>query len=346
MPFGSPSRILHAVGLLVACVSASSSFSATLAIAVGGRTFTLDGKPFDMWGIRTASASQRSELTDHLLAQLDEYRAHGVNTVDVFYMGSSGAYCDPFSPDGTTIARSHQERMERIISACDQRGMVVVVGIFYQRSDAPQLRSWDASKRAVRAVTEALQRFGNVIINVANEQNHPTYAGLPWGRVLEPDQVLALCRIVKEADPKRLVGAGGYDHKNNEILGRSPRTDVLLFDTAGGESSVELFRRFRAAGVEKPMVNVEMFGGWTNQFLPQGVFPERVKRAYRDEVDGVSKTEGLYLHFHNTPWCQPFTLGNKTRYDPGGDGTAQDPGIRWYFEHVGERLRQPPSVPH
>src|SRR3712207_8267423 len=52
--------------------------SATL--KVEGQAFQLDGKPFDMWGIRTASASQRQELTEHLIAQLDDYLAHGVNT--------------------------------------------------------------------------------------------------------------------------------------------------------------------------------------------------------------------------------------------------------------------------
>jgi hypothetical protein len=34
----------------------------------------LDGKPFDVWGIRTASASPSQERTDHVIAQLDEYR--------------------------------------------------------------------------------------------------------------------------------------------------------------------------------------------------------------------------------------------------------------------------------
>lgn len=320
------------VGLIAACVAAGTGFGTTLAIR--GRTFTLDGKPFDMWGVRVASATQSQTLTDHLLAQLDAYRAHGINTVDVFYMGSSGGHADPFSPDGTAIDGAHQQRMERIIRGCDQRKMVVVVGIFYQRCEVPRLRDWEAARRAIGTVTAMLKPFGNIIVNVANEQNHKTYAGLPWGRVLNPADVLELCAIVKAADPQRIVGTGGYDHTNNEIIGRSHQTDVLLFDTAGGESSVQLYERFRAAGVEKPMVNVETFGGWTNQFLPQGVFPEHVKRAYREEVDGVVRTQGLSLHFHNTPWCQPFKPGDLPRYDLGGIGTLDDPGIRWYFEYV------------
>ena len=94
--------------------------------------FLLDGRPFDMWGIRTASGTQDDDQCDHLLAQLDDYKAHGVNTVTVFYMGCRGASYDPFSPDGRRIDPGHQGRMERIIRACAGRGMVVVVGLFYQ----------------------------------------------------------------------------------------------------------------------------------------------------------------------------------------------------------------------
>src|SRR5262249_1282009 len=84
----------------------------------------------------------------------------------------------------------------------------------------------------------------------------------------------------------------------------------------------------------KPMVNVETFGAWTNQFLPQGVFPESVKQNYRYEIADAAKYPGLYVHLHNTPWFQAFSPGEKIRYDLGGQGTAADPGVRWYVEAV------------
>ncbi|HEY1107012.1 MAG TPA: hypothetical protein VGE76_00220, partial [Opitutaceae bacterium] len=55
----------------------------------GGRLL-LDGKPIKLWGVRTASASQTDDNTAHLLAQLEEYQRHGLNSVTVFYQGSSG----------------------------------------------------------------------------------------------------------------------------------------------------------------------------------------------------------------------------------------------------------------
>jgi hypothetical protein len=312
--------------------AASVCFPATLTVD-GGR-FLLDQKPFDMWGIRTASASQNQRMTGHLIAQLDEYKRHGVNTVSVYFMGSSGGYMDPFSPDGASLDAGHLERMRRILDACDERGMVAIVGIFYQRADPPSLRDWEAAGNAVRTVAKALKPHRNAILNIANEQNSANYARLPWARVRNTADVLELCRIARAVDPKRIIGAGGYDHEKNEILGRAAELDVLLFDTNGpGLSSGELFQRFVKAGISKPIVNVETFGGWTSKFLPQGVFPDDVKAVYRREVENAAAHDGLYLHFHNNPWCQAAG-GAASRYDLGGDGTAASPGIRWYFEYV------------
>jgi hypothetical protein len=323
------------VNSIIACLVLATSVSAAT-LRVEGQKFRLDAKPFDMWGIRTASASQSEEYTRHLVEQLDEYRRHGVNTVSVYYMGSNGGYSDPFSADGKSIDPDHQARMVSILKEADRRGMVVVVGIFYQRSNPPRLNGWDAAREAVRTVAGALKPHRNVILNIANEQNSRNYRGLPWERVNNVADVIELCRLIKRTDPERVVGAGGYDHAKNEELGRSGAVDVLLFDTNGPEDSGVLYDRFRAAGVKKPMVNVETFGAWTNKFVPAGVFPDEVKEAYRREVQAAAQHEGLYLHFHNSPWLQSAQTGQKNRYDLGGEGTASKPGIRWYFEMVKE----------
>jgi hypothetical protein len=319
-------RSVIAAGLLFACICLPG------VLTVRERQFLLDGKPFDMWGIRTASASQSQRMTDHLIAQLDDYKRHGVNTVSVYLMGSAGGYSDPFSPDGRRLDPAHLKRLEQIVRECDRRGMVVVAGIFYQRANPPSLRDWEAAKNAVRTATAALKRHRNVILNIANEQNSTNYEKLPWARVRNTDDVVELCRMARAADAKRIIGAGGYDHAKNEVLGRAAELDVLLFDTSGPEpGSGELFQRFVKAGISKPMVNVETFGGWTRQFLPQGVFPEHVKDLYRREVDDAARHDGLYVHFHNNPWCQGE---ENSRYDLAGDGAAANPGIRWYFEYV------------
>ena len=307
--------------------------------------FFMNGKAFDMWGIRVASASQSDSLTDHLIAQLDDYRQYGVNTIDVFFQGSSGGFSDPLLKNGKEIEKGHLRRMKKIIEACDTREMVVVVGIFYQRvmADFNGVRHIDDAegvKNAVRSVAKALRGHKNIILNIANEQNSGYYKRCDFFDFNDPEEIIGLCKLAKSANPALTVGAGGYHDDSNVTLGLSPAVDVLLFDTydldaQNGQHSRWHYDYFVHNGVKgKPIVNVEIFGGWTGKFVPPGVYPEAGKQKHLKDVDEAAATRGLYVHFHSNPWCQGPSIGQPTRYDLGGMGTEDDPGIRWWFEHV------------
>jgi hypothetical protein len=91
-----------------------------------------------------------------------------------------------------------------------------------------------------------------------------------------------------------------------------------------------------------------VFGGWTKNYLPPGVFPSTVKQEYYKEVDHGLARDGLFIFFHNNPWCQGPSVGYPIRYDLAGQGTSGDPGIHWYFDYVADKLgitgQQPPTV--
>lgn len=317
--------------------ASNSPISAKKGLSISGIDILYNDKPLKIWGARVGSASQTQSLTDKLIANLDAYKSYGVNTMAVYYMGTSGAYSDPFSSDGKSIDAGHQSRMQQIIEACAQRDMIVIVGIFYQRSDSPHLKDWAASVQAVATVADLLKKKGytNVIVNIANEQNSGTYGTLPWAGVNDPNKVFQMISAFKQVDPNRIVGAGGYDHTKNTIIGKNSIVDVLLFDTNGPEVSKDLFNRFKSSGVNKPMIMVETFGGWTKDFMPPGVFPQYVKDTYTREVDGSIQSRGLGICFHNNPWFQGPSMGSyPIRYDLGGMGTSSDPGIRWYFQYL------------
>lgn len=330
------STFLFAVCILWAG-TAEAQTAAERRVTADGNRFLLDGQPFDMWGIRVASATKDQNTTNHLIEQLDDYKAHGVNAVTVFYQGSSGGYYNPFSSDGLSIDEGHHSRMEQIIQACKSRGMVVIVGLFYQRASF-KFTSATGVKNAVKTVAQKLKPYRNVIVNIANEQNSAGWddsASIYDFR--DPQRIIELCRVVHAEDEQRLVGGGGYDHAKNEIIGRSADVDILLFDTGGAASSSDvLYDRFVSAGVTgKPIVNVETFGAWTKQFMPPGVFPDSGKQEYFQEVDAGAARDGLYVFFHNNPWCQGPSMGDyPIRFDLAGRGTSSDPGIRWYFEYV------------
>ena len=330
-------------------------------IEIVGTEFLYNGQPFDMWGIRTSSAVIEAGNTTKLIAALPDYKLHGINTVTVFYQGSSGGSHDPFTSDGTGFRNPEfATRMDQIIAAAKDLDMVVIVGMFYQNigvwhpathTGSRSLANWEASKEAMRTVTRRHIGDTNVIINVSNEQNSPGFSDDPWSRVRNPVDIIELCRIVHEEDPNRLAGSGGYDqNRNRQIISLSSsdplaKADLLLFDTLGGQNSGSIYDTFLSEGLAtKPMVNVEYFGSWTGNYGdgtrdPQGVTPNFAKQEYFDEVDAISTRPGLSGFFHNDGWCQAPMFGWTLRYDLAGCGTGtSDRGIRWYFEYVHDTL--------
>ncbi len=325
---------LHLIILMLSQFVASSA-----EITRDGGRLLLDGKPVKLWGVRTASASQSADNTAHLLAQLDEYRRHGLNSVTVFYQGSSGGYSNPFSANGTQLDPAHHARMVEIIEACDRRGMVVIVGIFYQRSDF--FRTAAGWENAVRTTTRALRPYRNVILNIANEQNSGLYKDSNGiFDIGDPAALIRLCDLVHAEDKRRLVGAGGYDHTKNIALGVSPSVDLLLFDTNGPEDSGALYDRFVAAGVkDKPILNVEQFGAYSAKRpdFPDvaGVFTAKNKALFFREIAAVHSRPFFHTFFFDARWLQGTGHGHATnRYDFGGDGPEASPGWRWYAEAV------------
>jgi len=313
-------------------------------LTIDKHSFLLDQKPFDMWGVRIASASQDKEYTQSVIANLDDYKSMGINTVSIFVQGSSGGFSDPFKQGGLQIEKAHFNRLKKLIKSCAKRDMVVIVGIFYQRTikdpKISNLKSEGDIRNAVSTITSKLKPYRNVIINIANEQNSAHYDAFSQFSFNDPDNIISLCLLVKDVDPKRLVGGGGYDDELNVVIGRSEYVDVLLFDTFSGDieqghHSGWHYDYFVKQGVvDKPIVNVEIFGGWTRKFVPQGVYTQEGKSTHLVEIAEAKKRPGLYVHLHSNPWFQGVAQDFGNRFDLGGNGTTDSPGVRWYFNEI------------
>ena len=124
-----------------------------------------------------------------------------------------------------------------------------------------------------------------------------------------------------------------------EIIGKAPEVDALLFDTAGPDpDSGDLYDRFVAAGVGgKPIVNVELFGGWTGRF-ERGVFPEEVRRAYLREVEAAAARTGLsvFVEGRNLTGEEYVSAvvsdAGDGRYFEPGDGRGVFGGFEWEWK--------------
>lgn len=205
---------------ILLCMSSMWHNSLAQVFTIQGHTCLLDDEPLEMWGLRAASATQHDSLTDALMASLDSYQQYGANALSIFLQGSSGGFADPFSVDGTAMDEDHRRRMQRIVEACAERSMVVIVGIYYQRvlanqQDSRKVSTPDAIVQATRTVTALLRPYRNVIINIANEQNSFHYRKFEAFSFNDPHNIIDLCEVVKQVDPERIVGAGGYHDSLN-----------------------------------------------------------------------------------------------------------------------------------
>lgn len=339
-------RIKFLLSVALVIVSVCATFGQNLTIR--GNQFYADGEVFPMWGLRAASATQNKSNTDQLISVLEEYKKYGLNAVSIYLQGSSGGYSDPFQSGGKQISEDHLKRLKQIVEECQKRSMVVIVGIFYQRTLASDSLRNLHSKRdiynAVRTLTKTLKDYENVIINIANEQNSFYYREFAPFSFNEAENIINLCKLVKKVDKNRIVGAGGYDDSLNILIGKSKHVDVLLFDTYSGDVEKNQhsgwhYDYFRKMGVpDKPMINVEIFGGWTKQFVPPGVYTEEGKKLHTQEIDEALKRPGLHVHLHSNVWMQGPSEGYPTRYDLAGFGTEENPGIRWWFDHLKKSL--------
>jgi hypothetical protein len=145
------------------------------------------------------------------IAQLDDYAAHGVNAFTLCLQGGmpgyEGAVNSAFEPDGT-LREDYMKRIEQVIRACDERGLAVILGLYYQRQSGI-LKNDDALHAGVVHAVKWVQSqgFKNVLIEVANEYPH---RGFKHQLIRKPEGIAALIRLAKETAPELLVSASGF----------------------------------------------------------------------------------------------------------------------------------------
>jgi CubicO group peptidase (beta-lactamase class C family) len=151
--------------------------------------------------------------TDRFLAHLPDYAAHGVGAITTCLQGGmpgyEGAVNSAFAADGS-LRMPYLARVGRVIEACDRRGLVVILGCFYQRQDQ-MLATEDSVRRAVNNTARWIGRrgFRNVVLEIANEFDHNGFDH----RLLRTEEgEIELIRLAKEVAPGLLVSTSGLGH--------------------------------------------------------------------------------------------------------------------------------------
>ena len=167
--------------------------------------------------------------TDNLIASLPEWYDYGMRAITVGFQGGWPVGCvdvadienNPFGEDGTSLDSAYAARMDRIIKAADEIGMVVIVSFLYW-AQCNRLKDGRAINNAVKTGCEFLKNGGytNVIVEVANEYNIPPFEKSQLA--YQPQSMAVLIQRAREWSGGMLVGcSGGGAMADKEVIEES-----------------------------------------------------------------------------------------------------------------------------
>jgi len=329
-------------------------------LSISGRTWLLNGQPFEMWAVRVACAAMTENLTVELINNLDAYKAIGINSITVTYAGASCLYWgspngpsgSPFSTDGLTIDAATQARMERIIQACDDRQMVVYVNTWYSLAGFGATNS-AAARQIHKTVATKLLAWRNVVISPGGETDSTNFSDTNGIFDLSVASNIGLLGSdIHSIDPTRIYAAGGFGDPYNIAIGQNANVNALSWNpSAPASPGVNASKYATYTGspnnINKPIFdNALDFRSASNDTA--GVFTNTQKNNWYTEVNaklGIPSAglPGLHMCFFSEPWQQaqgqfpPAGSGTGeagVHYELGGYGTASDPGIKWFWDYV------------
>lgn len=314
--------------LVILVIQCKSSEGPHYVFSIKGEKTFLNDSEILLKGLRLSNALISDKAVDELIANLDTFAFYGLNSFSVYFQGSRFGDIKGYRIDGS-LDPVYADRMARIIEAADRKGFVVLTGCLYWSSSEGKWDSW-TSKEAETAVANTIKwlkdnNFRNVFIDVDNE---------------------GMAQKAKQFDNRDLVRAG-------------KKTDDTFFIATNfkgdppPEADFAIHHSNRATG--KPYAETEGSapaapGGywgsyskqgaqWNNgpdlyQYINIGVYTDEMKTAQlKATFNHLEKGEG-YMMASTWLQCVPPDGPN---HRPGGKGTPEDPGIRWWLEAIKAR---------
>lgn len=199
--------------------------------------------------------------TDELIASLGQWYAHGIRAITIGFQGGGPCFTmdnntisnSPYREDGLTIDLSYLSRMEKIIRAADQIGMVVIVSLFYG-AQTRFLKDDKAIMNAVKTVSNWLRenRFTNILIEIANEHNVCGFARHP---ILYTEVgIVQLIEIAKRESGGMLVGCSGTGGYFDESIASASDVILLHGNDQSRQQLYNLIQKAKKVNPSKPIV--------------------------------------------------------------------------------------------
>ena len=301
----------------------------------------LGGQPVKMWCLRCGNALHSPAITERHIRNLDNMTAHGINLLGVYIQGSNAGWPDAdAAANGFTrtgeLRPEFASRLETLIREADQRGMVVMVGLFTPRKDQA-FYDEAAIQRAVEEAAKFLRdrKLKNVFVDIMHEFNHPERIDHPIFR--EPDGASKKAKLTgwfKAIAPDIEVGV--CPTAESDTLDTYPNMDVRII------------QKKMPIAAEGFVVNVETLR--QDPYQNDGIFDQSNRDYIFADCQRFHAASNAAMLFH-AAFIQGITnfSGSAPHAEMGGYGTtAKDRGVRFYYEwvrdHVG-RWEYPRHVP-
>jgi hypothetical protein len=336
----APLFILGALAV-AGSIRAGEEPAATREFEIRNDRACLGGHEVDLWGLRCGNALHSEAITERHIRNLDNMAAHGINLIGAYIQGSNGGWPDPdaalngFTRDGK-LKPVVAKRLEMLIRAADQRGMVVMVGLLTHRKDQ-EFYDDAAIQRAIEEAARFLsqQKLKNVFVDICHEFSHPERMDKELLR--EPDGEAKKAKLTawfKAIAPD--IGVGVCPDVNSGTGDSYPGMDVRIIQkempipATGFVVNVESLRQdiYQNDGIFHPGSLEDIFAG-CQRYLDA---PNAVMLFHAAFIQGITNASGSAPHA-----------------EMGGYGTGvNDRGVRFYYEwvrdHVG-RWEYPKHVP-
>ena len=176
-----------------------------------------------------------NENTGRFISKIPEYNTYGVRAFTLNLQGGfpgyEGAVNSAFRPDGS-LRTDYTGRIRRVIEECDKHGMIVILGLFYQRQDQILQNEQAVKSGIVNAVNWVKESgFTNVVIEIANEYNH---GGFEHGIIKTAEGEVELIRLAKKTMPGLLVSTSGLGHgRMDDLIAKEADFILIHFNGTG-----------------------------------------------------------------------------------------------------------------
>ena len=255
--------------------------------------------------------------TDNFIESMDQYKSKGILAFTVNLQGGLPGYekaiNTAFRADASLKDR-YMKRVARVIEAADARGMVIILGLFYQRQDQI-LPDEDAVRKATANAAAWVRDKGytNVIIEIANEYVHKGFADI----IRSEDGEIELMNIVRSTAPGLIVSTSGIGNcLFHEKLCEA--ADIILIH--GNGSSPDIYHE-KVNGYKKYGKPIVFNEDWCFSDDPRRV-PDAVQKVTAAFEAGASW--GIMNEERNQYWPFTFGIGN-----PEEGGNAKEDFIAY-----------------